>query len=209
MIKIRRGSTRVHEGDDGSGRIALIGLFVVLSLIFAAVQLTAQESSGASRGAIRPYVGAYIPTGEQRDVLKDAVLVGAQASWTLNPSVALTASFGWTPSKDKTTAGNQTLDAFQYDLGLEARSADLSVARLTPFIGGGVGSRTYSYRDLNVDSKSNFDGYGALGFDLGVGPIGVRIEGRDYVSRFQPLTGGGDTKTRNDVALVAGLGVRF
>jgi hypothetical protein len=152
MIKIRRGSTRVHEGDDGSGRIALIGLFVVLSLIFAAVKLTAQES-GASRGAIRPYVGAYIPTGEQRDFLKDAVLVGAQASWTLNPSVA--------------------------------------------------------YRDLNVDSKTNLDGYGALGFDLGVGPIGVRIEGRDYVSRFQPLTGGGDIKTRNDVALVAGLGVRF
>ena len=164
---------------------------------------------GASRGAIRPYVGAYIPTGEQRDFLKDALLVGAQASWTLNPSIALTASFAWTPSKDKITVGEPTLDAFQYDLGLEARSAQLSVTRLVPFIGAGIGSRTYSYRDLNVDSKTNFDGYGALGFDLGVGPIGVRIEGRDYVSRFQPLTGGGETKTRNDVALVAGLGVRF
>ena len=44
MSIIRRGSARVHEGDDGSGRIALIGLFVVLALIFAAVKLTAQET---------------------------------------------------------------------------------------------------------------------------------------------------------------------
>jgi Outer membrane protein beta-barrel domain len=208
MTNIRRGSSRVHAGDDGSGRIALIGLFVVLALILAAVKLTAQETPGA-RGAIRPYVGAYIPTGEQRDFLKDAVLVGAQASWTLDPSVALTASFGWTPSRDKITAGDQKIDAFQYDLGLEGRSAQLSAGALTPFIGAGIGSRTYSYRDLNVDSKTDFDGYGALGFDVGVGPVGIRIEGRDYVSRFQPLTGGGETKTRNDVALVAGLGVRF
>jgi hypothetical protein len=62
----------------------LIGLLVVLSLIFAAVRLIAQETSGVPRGAIRPYVGAYMPTGEQREFLKDAVLVGAQASWTLN-----------------------------------------------------------------------------------------------------------------------------
>lgn len=41
MISIRRGSTRVHTTDDGSGRIALIGLFVVLSLILTAVRLTA------------------------------------------------------------------------------------------------------------------------------------------------------------------------
>ena len=39
MKKIRRESTRAHDGDDGSGRIALIGLVLVLTLIFAAVQL--------------------------------------------------------------------------------------------------------------------------------------------------------------------------
>jgi hypothetical protein len=35
------------------------------------------------------------------------------------------------------------------------------------------------------------------------------VEGRDYVSRFQPLSGGGDTKTRNDIALFAALGIHF
>jgi hypothetical protein len=209
MISIRRGSARVQARDDGSGRIALIGIFVVLALIVGAIQLTAQEIAGTSRGAIRPFAGAFIPTGDQRDVLEDAVLVGAQASWTVHPNVGLTASFGWTPSTDKVTPGDPTLDAFQYDVGVEARAAQLSTARVSPFLGLGAGGRTYSYRDLEVDSKTNFAGYGALGVDVDAGPLSVRLEGRDYVSRFQPLTGGGEKKTRNDVALFAGLGVRF
>jgi hypothetical protein len=48
-----------------------------------------------------------------------------------------------------------------------------------------------------------------VGVDVGVHRVGVRIEARDYVSRFQPLSGGGDTKTRNDIGVFAGLGVRF
>ncbi|MEX2152715.1 MAG: hypothetical protein WD825_05200 [Gemmatimonadaceae bacterium] len=101
MISIRRGSARVHANDDGSGRIALIGLLVVLALIFTAFRLTAQETSAPARGTIRPFVGAFIPTGDQRDLLEDAVLVGAQASWTVHPNVGLTASFGWTPTTDR------------------------------------------------------------------------------------------------------------
>lgn len=207
MTSIRKTS-QVQTHDDGSRRVALIGILVVLALILGTIKLAAQDLPG-SRAAIRPYVGAYIPTGDQRDFLKDAVLVGAQASWDVNANVALTGSFGWTPSKDRVTAGDQTIDAFQYDVGVEARSATLSTAQLLPFIGAGVGGRTYSYRDLEVDSKSNFDGYGALGVDIGLGPVGIRVEGRDYVSRFQPLTGGGDTKTRNDVALLAGVSFQF
>lgn len=209
MTSIRRSSLRVRSNDDGAGRIALIGVLVVLALLVASVKVAAQEIPGASRGTIRPFVGAYIPTGEQRESLKDAVLLGAQASWNVNPGVALTGSFGWAPSKDKVVAGDQTLDAFQYDVGIEARSSSLSNAQISPFIGAGIGGRTYNYRDLDVESKTNFDGYGALGFDVSAGPVALRVEGRDYVSRFQPLTGGGETRTRNDVALLAGVGVRF
>jgi hypothetical protein len=50
---------------------------------------------------------------------------------------------------------------------------------------------------------------GALGGEVGFGRLGLRVEGRDYVSRFEPLIGDGDTKTRNDVTLAAGLTVRF
>lgn len=137
------------------------------------------------------------------------MLVGAQTSWTVHSNVGLTASFGWTPSTDKIAPRDQTLDAFQYDLGIEARAAQLSSARITPFIGVGAGGRTYDYRDLEVDSRTNFAGYGALGVDVDAGPLAVRLEGRDYVSRFQPLTSGGEIKTRNDVAVFAALGIRF
>ena len=63
-----------------------------------------------------------MPTGDQRDFLKDAVLAGAQASYNFGTSFALTGSFGWAPSKDKITAGDQKIDAYQYDLGLEFRT---------------------------------------------------------------------------------------
>src|SRR5437867_5912121 len=144
-MTMQKSSTQAHPSNDGSGRIALIGLFVVLALIFGAVKLIAQDVGVSSRAAIRPFVGAYVPTGDQRDFVKDAVLVGAQASWTINPNYALTGSFGWAPSKDKVTAGDQTLDQFQYDVGLEARSARLTTPKLAPFIGAGIGGRTYNY----------------------------------------------------------------
>ena len=70
------------------------------------------QAPSASTGQVelRPYVGAFSPTGDQRQVLKDAVLVGGQASWHFVPALALTGTFGWTPSKDKITTGKQTLD---------------------------------------------------------------------------------------------------
>jgi hypothetical protein len=187
-------------------------------LLVATASAGAQDQVLATRGAsaafeIRPYVGAYVPTGDQRDLLEDAVLVGAQASWRVIPQLALTGTFGWAPSKDRVTAGDQTLDLYQYDIGAEARAPAWYNAGswdFTPFVGLGVGGRTYNYRDLdNVDAKTNVAGYGALGGEVGFGRLGLRVEGRDYISRFEPLIGDGDTKTRNDVTLAAGLTVRF
>jgi hypothetical protein len=181
---------------------------VALSLTLSSHALAAQSTPSVPI-TLRPFVGAYIPTADQRDFLKDAVLVGTQASWRPIDQLSVTGSFAWAPSKDKISAGNQKLDAFQYDLGLELRSAETNVGIVSPFVAGGLGARTYSYRDLNVDSKTNFDGYGGLGFDASAGMLRIRVEGRDYVSRFQPLTGGGSTKTRNDIALFAALGIHF
>jgi len=170
-------------------------------------------NGGGLRFEIRPYAGAYIPTGDQRDFLEDAVFAGAQLSWLPIERLALTGTFGWSPSKDRITSGDQSLDVYQYDLGAEwrspawYRSANWS---LLPFVGGGVGGRTYDYRDLPVSSKTDFDGYGALGAEFGFGSWGIRIEGRDYVSQFKNLSGPTDgTRTRNDVTVAAGLSVKF
>ena len=195
--------------DDAFRRRLTVGLVVVVGLAAFAGRLAAQNAP-TTRGTIRPIVGAYLPTGDQRDFLKDAVFAGAQASLEFGTNFAVSGSFGWAPSKDKITVGNQKIDAYQYDVGLEARSPVAFLGEVTPFVGAGIGGRTYSYRDLNVDSKTNFDGYGAVGVDVGVQRrVNVRIEARDYVSRFEPLTGTGDAKTRNDIGVFAGLGVRF
>jgi hypothetical protein len=193
-------------------RSAAVAAFALAAV--GTINVGAQDITPVRRGAfeLRPYVGAYIPTGEQRDLLKDAVLVGAQASYSIRPQLALTGTFGWSPSKDRITIGDQTLDLFQYDLGVEGRWANAYVApswRFEPFAGLGVGGRTYRYRDLEVDSKTNVAGYGALGGEFGFGRVGLRIEARDYVSRFEPLIDDGDAKTRNDVTLAAGLTVKF
>ncbi len=193
--------------------LALGGLLVITASAQAQDQVLATPGARASGFELRPYAGAYIPTGDQRDLLKDAVLVGAQASWRATRYLALTGTFGWAPSKDRITAGDQTLDLYQYDIGAEARAQswyNRGSWDFTPFVGLGIGGRTYNYRDLdNVDAKTNVAGYGALGGEVGFGRLGLRLETRDYISRFEPLTGTGDAKTRNDVTIAAGLTVRL
>jgi hypothetical protein len=184
-----------------------------LSTAFGAANLNAQNMATHNSNGfeLRPYAGAYIPTGPQRDLLKDAVIVGGQASYRIVPQLALTGTLGWSPSKDRITPGDQTLDVWQYDLGAELRAPSWLTSGawdFTPFVGLGGGGRTYNYRDLDVDSKTNVAGYGTLGGEIGFGRIGLRIEGRDYVSQFKPFEGG-DSKTRNDVTVAAGLTLRF
>lgn len=184
---------------------------VLIGFALTAVAGAAQAQMTTSF-ELRPFVGAYIPTGDQRDLLEDAVLVGAQLSWHALPYLGVTGTFGWSPSKDRITPGDQTLDIYQYDVGAELRAASLwggTMLNVTPFVGLGVGGRTYDYRDLDVDSRTNVDGYGALGGDIGFGAVGFRIEARDYVSQFKPLVGGGAAKTRNDIGLAAGVSYRF
>jgi hypothetical protein len=194
--------------------LALGGLLIVTASAGAQDQVLVTPGVRVSSSfELRPYVGAYIPTGDQRDLLKDAVLVGAQASWRVVPRLAVTGTFGWAPSKDRVTAGDETLDLYQYDIGAEARAPSWyrrGSWDFTPFVGLGIGGRTYKYRDLDdVDAKTNVAGFGALGGEVGFGRVGLRLEARDYVSRFEPLTGTGDATTRNDVTLAAGVTVRF
>jgi hypothetical protein len=193
-------------------RLVAVAAFALSSALGAAnasaQNMTTHNSSGFE---IRPYAGAFIPTGQQRDFLKDAVIVGGQASYRIVPQLALTGTLGWSPSKDRVTPGDQTLDVWQYDLGAELRAPSWLASGawdFTPFAGLGAGARTYNYRDLDVNSKTNFAGFGTLGGELGFGRIGLRVEGRDYVSQFKPFTGG-DSKTRNDVTVAAGLTLRF
>jgi len=195
-------------------QLALAAATGLAALGVHAAPAAAQGPAASGAFELRPYAGAYLPTGDQRDLLEDAVLVGAQASYRILPQLAITGTLGWSPSKDRIAAGNQTLDLYQYDIGAELRApawVDRGSWSFTPFAGLGIGGRTYDYRDLDTDAQTDVAGYGALGGEFGFGRLGLRLEARDYLSRFEPLTddGDGDARTRNDVTLAAGLTVRF
>jgi hypothetical protein len=189
---------------------ALAALTALAALAALAPRVEAQKPF-----AIRPNVGVFVPTGDQKDVLDNAVLVGLQASYDITPSFALVGSLGWSPSKDLTLA-NQKIDLFQYDLGIEGRLPNLTSSAgisTRPYAALGAGGRTYDYRDVSdADAQTNFLGYGALGVDLAqaTGPIGIRLEARDNVTASKGLRGElAERKARNDLQFSAGLTVAF
>ena len=143
------------------------------------------------------------------DTVSTRARLGGQASYRIVPQLAITGTLGWSPSKDRITPGDQTLDVWQYDRGAELRAPswlNSGAWDFTPFVGLGGGGRTYNYRDLDVNSKTNIAGFGTVGGELGYGRIGLRVEGRDYVSQFKPFTGG---VSRQLVKIAVRLGRRM
>lgn len=192
-----------------------LALAVFAALAAFAVRVQAQAPS-QSVFRLRPVVGALVTTGDERDVLKSAVLVGGQASYALNQNFAFVGSFGWSPSEDKTTTPRPKVDLYQYDLGIEGHASDLTsgtAISTRPYAVIGGGARTYDLRNVpGASAQTNPLGYGGVGLDLSqsAGRIGVRLEARDNVTSFKGLRGElQDRKARNDVQFAAGLTVGF
>ncbi|MFO7261665.1 MAG: outer membrane beta-barrel protein [bacterium] len=197
-------------------RAALSAAVAVVGIGLLAGQAAAQEVA-ARRIELRPFVGAYIPTGDQRDELKDAFALGTTLAYRVTPALSIVGNFGWSPSEAKATsaaaADDNDLDLFQYDAGVElGRDFSLGASAWTwrPFIGIGAGARTYSFRDRDVDAETDFAGYGAAGVQFDAGRFGLRLEARDYLSSFDGLDGKlSDSSTRNDLFLAGALSIRF
>ena len=230
-----------HDDARRYGARPMILSACALAAALAAALAVAAAAAGAQsmRSAIpnvwlRPELGAYIPTGQQRNLLENAVLVGAQAQWDLTPRWALTGSYAWTPTHDRTTAsgsnplflGNEArLNVSQWDVGAQAYLAGASPSLeegdwyVRPFVGAGLGDRMYNYGEKGVvtdlvgsSSATDPAAYGALGTDLSMGgsPVGLHLELRDDVSRFKGTYAQlPNQTTRNDVTLSAGLNVGF
>ena len=171
------------------------------------------QSSSESPLEIRPFVGAFIPTGDQREMIDDAITAGVQGAYTVTSYLSIVATFSVTPSSDTRLALDDDLDVFSYDIGVEIRKVFIVTktgVTLSPFLGLGGGGRTYDYRTLETHAESNITGYGALGAHLSMGAIGFRIEARDYVSSFNGLIGEMNAwQTRNDVAILSALSFSF
>lgn len=198
-----------RSGRQGFTRTALL-TFGVLSMLAPSIQTSAAQAptTQASTWELRFTSGALVPTGNQRNFLKDAQLSAAQLSWVVRPSLAITGTFGWARSRDITSGDSPKLDVFTSDLGVEVRSAQWFADRaitFSPFAGLGAGARSYNYRNLDVDATNNLAAYGTVGGAFGIGRMGLRLEVRDYATGFKPLVGAGKSDERNDVVIMAGL----
>jgi hypothetical protein len=192
----------------------VLAVFAALSAF--AVRVQAQQLSSPGALQVRPVVGALIATGDERTLLKNAVLVGGQAAYAVGSNVALVGTFGWSPSEDKTSPVQAKVDLYQYDLGIEGKLSDLTSGTwlsTRPYAAVGGGARTYDLRNVaGASAQTNPLGYGAVGVDLGQksGRFGLRIEARDNITGFKGLRGElQDRTSRNDVQVAAGLTFGF
>lgn len=185
-------------------RVAYAAVAAAVLSLSATTVATAQDTSAAGRFALRITSGAFVPTGSQRGALADAQMTAAQLSWSIRPALAVTGTFGWARSRDLGVTNSPKLDVFTSDLGIEARRTN-ALARRAAFIGLGAGVRSYDYRKLDVDATNNVAGYAAAGGEVAIWRIGMRVEVRDYVAGYEPLTGTGPTTMRNDVVVMGAL----
>jgi hypothetical protein len=192
---------------------AALTVLGTLGMLVLPTRASEAQASASQPGAweLRFTSGAFVPTGTQRNFLKDAQISAAQLSWVVRPSLAITGTFGWARSRDLNSIDTPKLDVFTSDLGVEVRPRQWFAGRavtVSPFAGLGAGARSYNYRTLDVGATHNLAGYGTLGGDLGIGRVGLRLEARNYVTGFKPLAGAGRSDTRNDVVFTAALTIK-
>lgn len=208
-IRIRGAPGVARPAPYLSLTAALVGALTLTTVLAAPPAAAQRDGSSRTSLELRPVVGAFIATGsEHRGFVKDGVLVGGQASWAFSPQVAVVGNFAWSPTDRPAWFGfprERGLDVYQYDVGLEGRTGRPREG-VGGFAGLGLGGRTY--RLENIGTTTQFDGYGALGGDYLFGRTAIRVEGRDYLSRFRPIVRG-NSKTRNDVTVTAGVTFRL
>jgi hypothetical protein len=179
---------------------------LVAAAVFAgATALAAQQQR--ARPEIRPFTGASIATGAQRDLFNDAPIFGLQGAVELKPNFHLVGTFGWVPGQNQFVLSRDNVNIFQYDVGVELGL----VRRLSenwqfkPYIGLGGGGRTYAYQAPQLSDRTCVAGYSALGSEFQLNNTAFRIEARENAFCFKSPVAGEPSKTRNDLRLTAGV----
>jgi hypothetical protein len=187
----------------------------LLLILAAGLSLSATVAGAQVTPEFRPFVGAFVPTGDHADVLKSSMLVGGQVAVEVRSTVHLVGTLAYaTPETDGLAIGKD-VHLFQYDVGAEFfKVVPMSQANdhwtFRPFIGAGLGARTHDVYDRNdLDAQTNLAGYAALGGEIQHQRIALRLEARDYVTRFNGLAGGDAAEARNDLMIAAGLAIHI
>jgi hypothetical protein len=98
-----------------------------------------------------------------------------------------------------------------YDVGIEfnrVREREFEW-RFSPFLGAGVGGRSYLYDATGLRDRTSPSVYGALGSEFQVENVAIRLEARDNVFRYRSPIPGVRSRTRNDIDLMVGLAYHF
>lgn len=184
-------------------------LFVVVALCLLATSSARAQLRDLSL-EIRPFAGATIPLGDQRDVFNDAFLLGLQGAVEVRPNLNIVGTFGWSPATSRYDVADDGANIFLYDVGVElGLTRELGGWRLQPFVGGGIGGRTYVFSSDDLGNGMCFSGYGALGTELQLGRTSLRVEGRGNVFCYKSPFEDDASETRADIGLTAGLAYRF
>jgi hypothetical protein len=183
----------------------------VMIAALAATALAAQAQEPGLKPEIRPFVGMYVPTGDQRDLFENAAMYGLQAALEVRPNFHVLGTFGWVPTQTKYAAASDQAWILQYDAGMELDMVrPLGESWLwKPFLGLGAGARTYRYDDDDLGNQTCAAGYVALGTEFQYGRTAIRFEGRDNFYCYKSPLPNIDSKTRNDVGLSLGLAYHF
>ena len=187
---------------------AAVGSLLTANTLVAQTPDAQAAPAKSARWELNVPSGALIPTGDQRDAIKRGNISAVQITFVAKPMFAITSMAGWARSRDVATLGDPKLDVFTYDLGAEVRAPQVLSGKgmtFSAFAGIGGGGRSYNYRKLDVDATHNLSAYGSVGGEVAIRRVRVRLEARDYLSEFKPLAGGGESRTGNDVVVMAGL----
>ncbi len=179
--------------------------FVVAAAVLSAAPLSAQSSRPTVE--LRPFAGVTIPTGSQRDLVKDAPIAGLGLAVQVRPNLHFVGTFGWMREHTKYDVTRNDANRYQYDAGVEfSLERNLSSSwTFRPFLGAGGGARTYDYQASTLLTRTCAAGYGAIGSEFKTGLTALHIEARDYVFCNKSPLQGGESKTRNDITFALGL----
>lgn len=180
-------------------------MILVAALFAGATVLSAQATR--IKPEIRPFAGAIIPTGDQRDLFLDAPMAGVSTALELKPSLHVLATFTWVAAQNKYPVAQDNVNIYQYSVGAELGFVKPLGGRweLRPFAGIGVGGRTYAFQGLGLNDKTCFAGYGALGTEFQIARTALRLEARHNVFRYLSPMPGVSAQTRNDIGLSLGI----
>jgi hypothetical protein len=195
-----------------------IGLYATFLFTAFALSSAASEASAQLPGIgvrLVPKAGMYRPLGDLVDGFrinnKLALGLGAELQLPLIP-IGVRANLDYTPATDieddaGSRAGTVSITNLVGDLMFKPLPGIIPVQPYL-FVGGGV--KKYKVREFTTavfgseDNSTDPTLHAGAGVSLGIGAMGLVIEGGDYLSRFKRA---GDSKLQNDLYATVGVKV--